>query len=129
MNNEFMELALVEAKKAYKNEDIPVGAVAVLNGKVIAKAFNKKNKKKDPTCHAEILLIKKVCKKLRDFRLALLSARVKAIYFGAYDKKYSILELKNHIKFNHDCAITGGVMEDECSEILSKFFAELRRGK
>lgn len=146
MNENFMKLALNEAKKAYKNEDIPVGAVIVKNGEVIAKAYNKKNLLKDPTCHAEILAIKKACKKLGDFRLedaeiyvtkepcimcygALLSARLKTIYFGAYDKKYSILNLKDNFVFNHTIQLIGGVMENECSELLSKFFEKLRSDK
>ena len=143
MNDKYMDIALNMAQKAYNNKDIPVGAVIVKDDKIIAKAYNKKNKKKDPTCHAEILAIKKACKKVKDFRLedcdvyvtkepcimcygALLSARVNTIYFGAYDKKYSILEVNDHFKFNHTAKIVGGVKEKECSEMLSKFFAELR---
>jgi len=146
MNEIYMKLALKMAEKAYKNEDIPVGAVVVKNGKILAKTYNKKNKLQDPTCHAEILAIKKACKKIKDFRLedadiyitkepcimcygALLSARVKTIYFGAYDKKYSILQLKDEIPFNHKVEIVGGVMEKECSELISKFFAKLRSDK
>lgn len=144
MNEKYMEIALKLAHKAYRNKDIPVGAVIVRDGKIIGKAFNKKNKKKDPTCHAELLAIKQACRKIKDFRLegaevyitlepcimcygALLSARVDKIFFGAYDKKYSILEINKHFNFNHSSEIVGGVMERECSEILSKFFAELRR--
>ncbi len=144
MEPKFMQMAIDLSKKAYKNGDIPVGAVIVLDGKVVAKAYNKKNKLKDPLCHAEVLAIHKACKKVRDFRLeeaevyvtkepcimcygALLSARVKTIYFGAFDKKYSILELSEHFNFNHSCQLVGGVMEEECSSILSDFFAELRR--
>lgn len=144
MQEKFMDLALEMAKKAYKHNDIPVGVVIVNSGKVVAKAYNMKNKKKDPTCHAEILAIKKACKKQKDFRLedmevyvtkepcimcygALLSARVKTIYFGAYDKKYSILELNQHFNFNHNAKLVGGVREKECSLILSQFFAKLRR--
>lgn len=143
MDEKFMNIALKEAQKAYVNKDIPVGAVIVYNGQVIAKAYNKKNKVKDPTCHAEILAIKKACRKIKDFRLedcdvyvtkepcimcygALLSARVKTIYFGAYDKKYSILNIHEHFNFNHTSEIVGGVKEKECSELLSNFFAELR---
>ena len=143
MGKHIMDIALKEAQKAYHNKDIPVGAVIVKDGKVIAKAYNKKNKTKDPTCHAEILAIKKACNKLCDFRLedcevyvtkepcimcygALLSARVKTIYFGAYDKKYSILNIHEHFNFNHVSEIVGGVKENECSELLSKFFLELR---
>ena len=146
MNEEFMKLALDMANKAYKNNDIPVGAVIVKDGKVIAKAYNKKNKLNDPTCHAEILAIKKACRKIKDFRLedaeiyitkepcimcygAILSARIKTIYFGAYDKKYSILNLKQEFYFNHSAEIIGGVMEKECADLISKFFIKLRSDK
>ena len=146
MDEKFMRLALKEAKKAYNNEDIPVGVVIVNNGQVVAKAYNKKNKLKDPTCHAEILAIKKACRKINDFRLenmevyvtkepcimcygALLSARVKTIYFGAYDKKYSVLALKDNFVFNHSLQLVGGVLEQECSQLLSSFFEKLRSEK
>ena len=141
-----MGIALNEAKKAYKIGDIPVGAVIVKDGKVIAKAYNKKNKTKDPTCHAEVLAIKKACKRIKDFRLegasmyvtlepcimcygAILSARIDSLYFGAYDKKFSINDIRKHVKFNHTLEMTGGVMEKECSELLSKFFSGLRSDK
>lgn len=146
MDNRFMEIAIKEAQKAYDNEDIPVGVVLVKDGKVLAKAYNKKNKLKDPTCHAEILAIKKACRRLGDFRLedvevyvtkepcimcygALLSARVKTVYFGAYDKKYSILDLKDNFVFNHSIELIGGVLENKCSELLSSFFEKLRSDK
>ena len=146
MDLKFMKLALKEAKKAGEKGDIPVGCVIVKDEKVIAKAYNKKHLTNDPTNHAEILAIKKACKLVNDFRLegtevyitlepcimcygALLSARVKTIYFGAYDKKYSINDINRNLKFNHTAEITGGVMEEECGEILSTFFEKLRRGK
>jgi len=146
MNEKFMEIAIKEAKKAATNGDIPVGVVIVKDGKVLAKAYNKKNKLKDPTSHAEILAIKKACKKIGDFRLedaevyvtlepcimcygALLSARVKTVYFGAYDKKYSILNLKDNFVFNHSLQLVGGVLENECGELLSSFFEKLRSDK
>ena len=146
MQDYYMKLALIEAKKASKNGDIPVGCVVVKDGEVIAKAYNKKHLTNDPTNHAEILAIKKACKVVGDFRLedcdayitlepclmcygALLSARVKRIFFGAFDKKYSIMELNNHFVFNHSSQIIGGVMENECGKILSDFFAKLRSEK
>lgn len=146
MNNLYMSIALKEAKKAYNIGDIPVGAVIVKNDKIIAKAYNKKNKMKDPTCHAEILAIKKACRKVGDFRLegasiyitlepcvmcygAILSARIDNIYFGASDNKFSINELKNHVQFNHQAKIEGGVMGKQCSELLSDFFKKLRSEK
>ena len=141
-----MILALKEAQKAYKVKDIPVGAVVVKDGKVIARSYNKKNKLKNATRHAEILAIEKASKKLKDYRLegcdiyvtlepclmclgAILSARLSNLYFGAYDKKYSVKDVVEHYNFNHTCNIVGGVLEDECSELLSKFFAELRSEK
>ena len=146
MDIKYMKLALNEARKASKNGDIPVGCVILCKDKVIAKAYNKKHKTGDPTNHAEILAIKKACKAINDFRLedaevyvtlepcimcygALLSARVKKIYFGAYDKKYSISEINKYLKFNHYADVVGGVMEEECGKLLSQFFEELRNGK
>lgn len=144
MDKKYMKMALRQAQKAYANMDIPVGVVIVKDGEVIARAFNRKHTKKDPTCHAEILAIKKACKKINDFRLegadvyvtlepclmcygALLSARVKRIIFGAYDKRFGILDLQKHIQFNHNAEVMGGMMEQECVDLLSKFFADLRR--
>ena len=144
MDERFMDLALKEAKKAYLNGDIPVGAVIVKDGKVISKAYNKKHKTKDCTNHAEILAIKKASKVLNDFRLegcemyitlepcvmcygAILSARIDKVYFGAYDKKFSIIDISKTIKFNHSVQLVGGVKEKECSNLLSNFFEQLRR--
>jgi len=147
MNNYYMEMALKEAKKAYKLGDIPVGAIIVdKDGTILSKAYNKKNKLKDPTCHAEILAIRKACKKVKDFRLegasmyvtlepcimcygALLSARLSKVYFGAYDKKFSISDIDKHVKFNHSIKLLGGIMEEECGELLSDFFSNLRSEK
>lgn len=146
MHNKYMKIAIDEAKKASKNGDIPVGCVVVRNNEIIAKAYNKKHLTSDPTNHAEIIAIRKACKKLGDFRLedcdvyitlepcimcygALLSARVNRIYFGAYDKKYSIMDLKDKISFNHSLEIVGGVLEEECSQMLSQFFTKLRSEK
>ena len=92
------------------------------------------------------MAIRKACKKIKDFRLegaevyvtkepcimcygALLSARVKTIYFGAYDKKYTILNLNEHFSFNHKAELVGGVMEEECSKMLVEFFSKLRSDK
>ena len=104
MNKEYyMGLAIKQAEKSLKIDDVPVGAVIVKDGKVIASAFNTKEKKQVATFHAEILCINKACKKLKSFRLedcdiyvtkepcimcmgAILSARIKTLYFGAYDK-------------------------------------------
>ncbi len=138
-----MKEALRQANKAYKNGDIPVGVVIVKNGEIIARAYNKKNKNKNPLQHAEMIAIDKACKKVGDFRLegcemcvtkepcimcfgAILSARIDKVYYGASDLKYSIVEKADTISFNHKCEWIGGVMEKECSHLLSKFFKELR---
>lgn len=143
MDEKYMAMALKQAKIAYNNGDIPVGVVIEKDGKVLAKAYNKKALLKNPIKHAEIIAIENACKKVGDFRLeganiyvtkepcimclgAILSARIDNVYFGAYDKKYSILDVVPKIQFNHKSNLVGGVMEKECSKILSDFFEELR---
>ena len=131
----YMQVAIAEARKSLKYGDVPVGAVIVYNGKIISKAHNQKEKKKMSTAHAEILSINKASKKLKNFRLsdceiyvtkepclmcmgALLSCRIKKITFGAYDPRFGTKELAENNKFNHKCEIEGGVMEDECKNLL-----------
>jgi len=149
-NQVFMQLAIEEAKKAYKKEEVPVGAVIVKNGKIISRAYNKKENKKDTTNHAEILAIKKASKKLKSWRLtdcemyvtlepcsmcagALIQSRIKKVYIGAMDEKTgacgSKLNLLQDFKFNHTVEIETGVMEKECSLILQEFFKFLRNKK
>ncbi len=138
-----MKVALKEAKKAYKKGDIPVGAVIVKDGKILAKAHNKKNQKMCATYHAELLAIEKACKKTKDYRLTdcdiyvtkepclmcmggIMSARLNCLYFGAYDKKYGVVDNIDVFTFNHNCIIKGGILEDECADLLTTFFKELR---
>ena len=145
MNKEYyMNLAIDEAKKSLKIDDVPVGAVIVKDGKVIAKGFNKKEKKQVATYHAEIFAINKACKKLKSFRLedceiyvtkepcimcmgAILSSRIKTLYFGAYDKKFSTVDKIDNFDFNHKVEIIGGVLQKENEEILSNYFKKLRK--
>lgn len=139
----YMQVAIAEARKSLKYGDVPVGAVIVYNGKIISKAHNQKEKKNMATAHAEILSINKANKKLKNFRLsdceiyvtkepclmcmgALLSCRIKKITFGAYDPRFGTKELAENNKFNHKCEIEGGVMEDECKNLLSQFFKSIR---
>lgn len=149
MVSRYMKIALVEAKKALKTNDIPIGAVSVLNGKIIARAHNEKEKRKDATCHAELLLLKKTAKKLKTWRLnnvqvyttlepcpmcagALVLCRIKNLVYGAKDPKAgacgSIMNLADNKKLNHRIKVKGGLMEKECSEIIKDFFGKLRRG-
>lgn len=146
----FMEQALKEAKKAYQKEEVPIGAVIVKDGKIIARAYNLKEVKHDTTEHAEIRAIKKASKKLGAWRLsdcemyttlepcpmcagALIQARIKKVNIGTMDEKTgacgSVLNLLKDHKFNHQVEVEYGILENECKEILQDFFKELRKRK
>ena len=150
MQEEFMREALKEAKKAYKKLEIPVGAVIVKNGEIIARAHNKKESKKDTTKHAEILAIQDASKKLDNWRLmgcemyvtlepcpmcagAIIQSRIKKVYIGTMDEKTgacgSVLNLLKDYKFNHEVEVETGIMQNECEELLKQFFKELRELK
>ena len=146
----YMKQALNEAQKAYKELEIPVGCVIVKDGKIIARAHNQKEKKKDTTKHAEILAIQKASKKLKAWRLedcemyvtlepcsmcagALIQSRIKKVYIGTMDEKTgscgSVLNLLEDYKFNHHVESETGILEEECKKILKDFFADLRKSK
>lgn len=149
MEEKFMKEALKEAKKAYEKLEVPVGAVIVKDGKVIARAHNLKETKNIATAHAEILAIEKASKKLNSWRLidcdmyvtlepctmcmgAIISARIKNLYIGALDPKTgacgSFVNL-SELKYNHTVNIFKGILQDECEYILKDFFKKLRRNK
>ena len=140
---DFMKLAISEGEKSLKYSDVPVGAVIVKDGRVLSRAHNLKEKKKSCICHAEILAIHKASKKIKNFRLndceiyitkepcimcmgAILSARIKKIYFGANDKRFGTINFAKENNFNHKCEYEGGVLKEECEKLLSSFFAVLR---
>ena len=146
----FMKEALKEAKKAYDKLEIPVGAVIVKDGKIIARAHNQKETKCDTTNHAEILAIQKASKKLNSWRLidcemyvtlepcsmcagAIINSRIKKVYIGTMDEKTgavgSVFNLFNDYKFNHKVDFETGILKDECEDILKSFFKELRKIK
>lgn len=150
INNKFMKSALKEAEKSYDKEEIPVGAVIVKDGKIIARGHNLKETKNDTTNHAEIIAIRKASKKLKSWRLrgctmyvtlepctmcagALIQARLDKVVIGTMDEKTgacgSVLNVLEDYKFNHKVEIEKGVMEKECKEILQQFFKELRGKK
>ena len=150
MQEEFMREALKEAKKAYRKLEIPVGAVIVKNGEIIAKTHNKKESKKDTTKHAEILAIQEASKKLDNWRLmdcemyvtlepcpmcagAIIQSRIKKVYIGTMDEKTgacgSVLNLLKDYKFNHEVEVEIGIMQKDCEELLKQFFKELRELK
>lgn len=143
----FMKEALKEARKAYEKEEVPVGAVIVKDGKIIAKAHNLKESKNSSVCHAEILAINKACKKLGAWRLtdcdmyvtlepcpmctgALINSRIRKLYIGTRDEKTgacgSKINLLEDVIFNHKVEIERDVMQKECEAILKDFFKFLR---
>lgn len=146
----YMRQALKEAEKAYKKLEIPVGAIIVKDGKIIARAHNQKETKTDTTKHAEIVAIQKASKKLNSWRLldcemyvtlepcvmcagAMINARIKKVCIGTMDEKTgaagSVLNLFEDYKFNHKVEVEKGILKQECEEILKKFFRELRKMK
>ena len=145
--SKYMKIALKEAKKAYKKGEVPIGAVVVKDNKVIARAHNLRESKHDPTGHAEIIAIKKASKKLKSWRLedcdiyvtlepcpmcagAIIQARIKNLYFGAYDSKSgaasSAINLFNY-PWNHQVKVNGGILEMESKMLLKEFFKPLRK--
>ena len=146
----FMNQALKEAEKAYKKLEVPVGALIVKDGKIIARAHNQKENKTDTTKHAEITAIQKASKKLKSWRLidcemyvtlepctmcagAIINSRIKKVYIGAMDEKTgavgSVLNLFEDYKFNHKPESETGILKEDCEEILKRFFKELRKSK
>lgn len=144
----FMKQALKEAQKAYNKKEVPIGAVIVQNGKIIARAHNLRESKKDACAHAEILAIKKACKKLDAWRLencdmyvtlepcamcagAVINSRISKVYIGAEEPKFgavgSKLDLLSEYFFNHKVEVKKDICKEECLEILQKFFKELRK--
>ena len=149
-NEKFMREALKEAQKAYEKLEVPVGAVIVKDGKIIARAHNQKETKKDTTKHAEMLAIQKASKKLESWRLidcemyvtlepcsmcagAIINSRIKKIYIGTLDKKTgaagSVFNLFEDYVFNHKVEIEKGILQKDCEQILKDFFRELRKIK
>ncbi|MDY2696257.1 MAG: nucleoside deaminase [Eubacteriales bacterium] len=146
MDEKFMKIALKEAQISFNNDEVPIGAVIVKGTEVIAKAHNTRNKSQNAINHAEILAISKACKKLKSWRLedcdiyvtlepcpmcagAILNARIKNVYFGAYDKT-SKTNLLNQImqddRLNHKTTPIGGILQTECSNLLTTFFKSKR---
>ena len=150
MEEKFMKEALKEAKKAYNKLEVPVGAVIVKNGKIIARGYNQKETKTDTTKHAEIIAIQKASQKLKAWRLldcemyvtlepcsmcagALINSRIKKVYIGASDEKTgavgSVFNLLEDYTFNHKVEYEKGILKEECENMLKDFFKELRKVK
>lgn len=145
-----MKKAILEAKKAAKMDEVPIGAVIVKDDKIIARGFNHREKKNDVTSHAEIEAIRKANKKLSNWRLvdcdiyittepclmcmgALYQAHIRNIYYGANDPKggavSSSINFKDIKNLNHYPNIEGGILKDECSSLLKEYFKHKREMK
>ena len=141
----FMKEALKRAKKGLAQGEVPVGAVIVHEGRVVSSGYNRRTKTRTAISHAEMYAIDRACKKFGSWRLpecdlyvtlepcpmcmgAALNARVRKIYFGAYEQKGRSMtaELAASNLLNHTLEVEGGVLEEECSEVLSGFFRSMR---
>lgn len=143
----FMREALLLARQAYNDDEVPVGAVIVHQGQIIGRGYNQVERFKDPTAHAEIIAITAACdylkrKYLNDCTLyvtlepcpmcagALVWSKIDRIIYGAMDAKAgacgSIFNFADHEKLNHSISILSGIMEEECAHLLTKFFKTKR---
>ena len=141
----YMQLAIAEAEKAFKSDEVPVGVIIIYENSIIAKAHNQRELLSDPTAHAEMIAITQASAYLQNWRLsnttvyvtlepctmcagALVQARVKNLVYGAKDEKNgaceSIVNLVNDPHFNHRLNVVSGVLENECSLLLKQFFLE-----
>ena len=148
MHQRFMQLALQEALLAQQEDEVPVGAVIVHDGHVIASAHNQREQLRDPTAHAEMIAITQAAEAMGSWRLdgctlyvtlepcpmcagAILQARMPLVVYGATDPKAgavaSLLNLLEDSRFNHQSQVIGGVLEEPCGDILTRFFQQQRR--
>ena len=146
----YMQEAIKEAKKAQKIDEVPIGCVIVKDGVIIARGYNKKEKSQDVTSHAEIVAIRKASKKLNNWRLidcdlyvtlepcimccnAIVQSRIRKVYYGAIDVKgggvESLIRSFDIQGLNHNVLSQGGILENECSNLLKDYFKEKRTKK
>lgn len=147
ITEKYMKEALRQAKKAYALGEVPIGCVIVHEGQVIARGYNRRNTDKNTLAHAEITAINRASKKIGDWRLedctlyvtlepcqmcagAIVQARIPQVVMGCMNPKAgcagSVLNILDMPEFNHQVTVTRGILEEECSEMLKTFFAELR---
>lgn len=146
---EFMLEALKEAKNAELMDEVPVGAILVIDGQIISRAHNLRESFQDPTAHAELIVIKDASQKLKRWRLneatlyvtlepcpmcagAIVLSRILRLVFGAYDLKAgasgSLMNVVNDSRLNHTVAVVGGILENESASMLREFFSKRRDG-
>lgn len=149
IDEKWMELALEQASHAASLGEVPVGAVAVLDEQVIGRGFNRKESANDPTAHAELIAIKEAAAYLANWRLigvtlystlepcpmcagAMIQARLERLVYGAKDIRFgadgSVLDVLADPRFNHQVAVTSGVLEERAAELMREFFRRLRLG-
>jgi len=146
-HQDWMRLALIQAQMAFEQGEVPIGAIVVHKGEVIASAYNEKEQRKDPTAHAEVIAIQRAAEVLGSWRLtdailyvtlepcpmcagAIIQSRLKRIVYGCADLKGgatgSVMNVLDYTLWNHRVDVVAGVLEEECSEILKLFFRRLR---
>ncbi|AYC28363.1 tRNA adenosine(34) deaminase TadA [Paenisporosarcina cavernae] len=150
LDEHYMQQALFEAEKAGALGEVPIGAIIVKDDRIIARAHNLRETTQRATTHAELLAIEQACEELSSWRLenttlyvtlepcpmcagAILQSRIPRVVYGATDPKagcvHSLYSLLNDSRFNHECTVTAGVLEDETGSILTSFFRQLREQK
>jgi tRNA(adenine34) deaminase len=146
----YMQMALDLAQEAYRAEEVPVGAVLVKDGEVLATGFNQREGLQDPTAHAELLAIRAAAEALGSWRLtdttlyvtlepcamcagAIIQSRISRLVFGTWDSKAgacgSICDLTTETRFNHRVIVHSGIMTEDCRHLLQKFFQQLREAQ
>lgn len=146
----YMKEAIKQAKKALELDEVPIGCVIVYDGKIIGRGYNRRNTDKSTLAHAEMIAIKKASRKINDWRLedctmyvtlepcqmcagAIVQARIPRVVIGSMNPKAgccgSILNLLEEERFNHQAEVVRGVLEEECSALLTDFFKALRKKK
>lgn len=150
LDEQWMRVALEQAAKAAELGEVPVGAVAVLDGRIIGQGYNRKESDQDPTAHAEMIALKETAVAVQNWRLlgvtlyctlepcpmcagAMIQARLPRLVYGAKDVRFgahdSIVNVLDETRFNHRVSITSGVLEAEAADLLQQFFQMLRNGK
>ena len=149
-DNQFMQTALKMAQKAFHEKEVPVGAVLVKEGEILATGYNQREGLQDPTAHAELLAIRDAAKVLDSWRLtdttlyvtlepcamcagAIIQSRIARVVFGTWDPKAgacgSICDLTAETRFNHRVAVQSGILRENCRNLLQQFFQQIREGQ
>jgi len=145
----YMRLALREADRALEHDDVPIGAVVILDGEVVGAGHNERELRQDPTAHAEVLALREAARALGSWRVldatlyvtlepcamcagAIVLSRIPRVVYGTEDPKAgaagSVMDVLDHAALNHRPAVSGGLLRDECADLLRSFFAA-RRGR